>query len=90
LSKHLIPLLLGALLVGACGRESKPATDEELERTAQERAAALEAAERNILNAGLPLPAENNVAEEPITNQIDAAANTAGAQMPANASDRPR
>ena len=52
------PILIGPLMLAACGQAVDPAPPEERLRAEAERAAALEAAEREILNAGLPLPDE--------------------------------
>ena len=46
------------LLLGACGAAVDRASQEERLRAEAERAAGLEAAEKEILNAGLPMPAE--------------------------------
>jgi len=56
------PAVLGAaLLLAGCGGESGPA-DPELEQEARERAAALEAVEKNILGADVPAQDGTNAA----------------------------
>lgn len=52
-------VVMTSLFVAACGGASDPVPEEESARAERERSAALEAAEKEILNAGLALPAES-------------------------------
>jgi hypothetical protein len=68
-----LPSLLTALCLAACGQAVDPMTEEERLRAEAERSAGLEAAEREILNAGLPLPAEADVETTPLQNEAGGA-----------------
>lgn len=64
-----LPSLLTAFCLAACGQAADPMSEEEWLRVEAERSASLEAAEREILNAGLPLPAEADVETTPLQNE---------------------
>ena len=68
-----LPILLIALSLAACGQAVDPMTEEERLRAEAERSAGLEAAEREILDAGLPLPAEADSETTPLQNEADGA-----------------
>ncbi len=70
-----LSLLLTALFLGACGQVVDPMTEEERLRAEAERSAGLEATEKEILNAGIPLPAEADIETPPLQNE---AGGTAG------------
>lgn len=70
-----LPIVVTTLFLAACSRAADPAPQEERIRAEAERSAALEAAEKEILDAGLPLPAEP-VAVENSTDGTKAATST--------------
>ena len=62
-----LPILATTGILAACSQAHDPQSEEERLRAEAERSAGLEAAEKEILNAGLPLPAENGA--EPVAGE---------------------
>lgn len=61
-------VLLAALFVAACGQPIDPMSPEDRLRAEANRSAVLEAAEKEILEAGLPPPAEAEAGASPAEN----------------------
>lgn len=76
-------VVMASLFVAACGGASDPVPEEERVRADRERSAALEEAQKAILNVGLPLPAEPG-AEPAATDDNTALGNGVEANIAAN------